>query len=110
MAGCSLPTNRLIPAPPIGGLCRRRVAVHGSADLAACVSEPALWRRDLTEQIEHWIDVGQPDERRLLRASPRAARVSVYSFSASTPIWWAGIATRITRAANLDPVEALRYE
>jgi uncharacterized protein YaeQ len=25
----------------------------------------------------------------------------VYSFSHSTPIWWAGIATKITRARNL---------
>lgn len=64
--------------------------------------EPALWQKDLTEQLVQWIDVGQPDEKRIMRASPRAARVSVYSYSASTPIWWSGIETRITRAANLD--------
>jgi len=78
---------------------------HGALEFAKDLwdtDEPALWRRDLTEQIEHWIDVGQPDERRIMRASPRTARVAVYSFSASTPIWWAGIATKITRAANLD--------
>ena len=78
---------------------------HGGLEFAKDLwdtDEPALWRRDLTEQIEHWIDVGQPDDKRLMRASPRAGRVSVYSFSASTPIWWAGIATKITRAANLD--------
>ena len=78
---------------------------HGALEFAKDLwdtDEPALWRRDLTEQIEHWIDVGQPDEKRLMRASPRARRVSVYSFAASTPIWWSGIATRITRAANLD--------
>ena len=63
--------------------------------------EPALWQKDLTEQIVQWIDVGQPDEKRIMRASPRAARVAVYSYSASTPIWWSGIETRITRAANL---------
>lgn len=63
--------------------------------------EPALWQKDLTEQIVQWIDVGQPDEKRIMRASPRAARVAVYSYTASTPIWWSGIETRITRAANL---------
>ena len=26
--------------------------------------EPDLWQRDLTGRIEHWIEVGQPDERR----------------------------------------------
>ena len=78
---------------------------HGALEFAKDLwdtDEPALWRRDLTEQITHWIDVGQPDEKRIMRASPRAERVAVYSFSASTPIWWGGIATRVTRAANLD--------
>ena len=78
---------------------------HGALEFAKDLwdtDEPALWRKDLTEQIEHWIDVGQPDDKRLMRASPRSRRVSVYSFSASTPIWWSGIATRITRASNLD--------
>jgi uncharacterized protein YaeQ len=63
--------------------------------------EPELWQKDLTGQIVHWIDVGQPDERRLLRASGRAARVTVLSHGASTPIWWSGIANRIVRAGNV---------
>lgn len=64
--------------------------------------EPALWQRDLTGQLMHWIDVGQPDERRLLKASGRAGRVSVFSYSASTPIWWAGLANRVARARNVE--------
>ena len=78
---------------------------HGALEFAKDLwdtDEPALWQKDLTEQIEQWIDVGQPDDKRLMRASPRAGRVSVYSFSASTPIWWNGIATKITRANNLS--------
>jgi uncharacterized protein YaeQ len=63
--------------------------------------EPDLWLRDLTGVITHWIEVGQPDERTLLRASGRAARVSVYAYSAAVPIWWSGIAARITRASNI---------
>jgi uncharacterized protein YaeQ len=64
--------------------------------------EPALWHRDLTGQIEHWIDVGQPDDKRLMKASGRAAQVSVYGFSASTPIWWSAVASKISRAANVS--------
>ena len=78
---------------------------HGTLELAKDLwetDEPALWHKDLTGQIVHWVDVGQPDDKRLLKASGRADRVSVYSYSASTPIWWAGIATKVTRAANLD--------
>ena len=65
------------------------------------VDEPSLWQKDLTGQIVHWIDIGQPDERRLLKASGRAERVSVYSHAASTPIWWSGIANKISRAGNV---------
>jgi uncharacterized protein YaeQ len=78
---------------------------HGALEFAKDLwdtDEPGLWQKDLTGQIEHWIDVGQPDDKRLMRASPRAGRVSVYSYSASTPIWWSGIATKVTRASNLS--------
>ena len=63
--------------------------------------EPALWHKDLTGQIVHWIEVGQPDDKRLMKASGRSERVSVYGYSASTPIWWSAIATKITRAPHL---------
>ncbi len=66
------------------------------------VDEPALWQKDLTGQIVHWIDVGQPDDRRLAKAAPRCGRVSVFSFSSSTPVWWSGIANKLARLQNLD--------
>jgi uncharacterized protein YaeQ len=62
---------------------------------------PALWEKDLTGRITHWIDVGQPDERRLLRACGAAARVSVYSFASSTSQWWPTFAPKIEKARNL---------
>jgi len=64
--------------------------------------EPALWRKDLTGGIVHWIEVGQPDDKRLMRASSIAERVSVYSFNSSTSIWWQEIQNKITRARNLS--------
>lgn len=63
--------------------------------------EPDLWHRDLTGRIRHWVEVGQPDEKRLLRAAGRADRVTVYAYAASTPIWWSGIAGKIARATNV---------
>lgn len=77
---------------------------QGSLDFAKDLweaDEPALWQKDLTGQILHWVEVGQPDDKRLMKASGRAERVSVVSFSHSTPIWWSGIATKITRARNI---------
>ena len=77
---------------------------HGTLELAKDLwdtDEPALWHKDLTGEIKHWIDVGQPDDKRLMKAAGRADRVSVYSFSNSTPIWWGGLANKITRAGNI---------
>ncbi len=77
---------------------------HGALELAKSLwdtDEPDLWQKDLTGQIVHWIDVGQPDERRILRASPRAGRVTVLSFASSTPVWWSQIASKITRVRNV---------
>ena len=65
------------------------------------VDEPDLWQLDLTGELQHWIDLGQPDERRLMKAHGRARRVSVYSFASSTPVWWSGIENKLTRAPRL---------
>ncbi len=63
--------------------------------------EPALWQKALTGEIEHWIEVGQPDDKRLMKISNRVGRVSVYAFSSSAAIWWAGVSHLLTRARNL---------
>ena len=39
---------------------------HGTLELAKDLwetDEPALWHKDLTGEIKHWIDVGQPDDK-----------------------------------------------
>lgn len=64
--------------------------------------EPDLWQKDLTDQLVHWIEVGQPDDRRLIKACGRAERVTLYCYSAAAPIWWAGIETKLTRLRNLE--------
>jgi uncharacterized protein YaeQ len=63
--------------------------------------EPDLWQKSLTGAIEHWIEVGQPDERRLLRASGRAERVTVYAYGNRADLWWKPVAGNLERARNL---------
>ena len=79
---------------------------QGALQLArgmADADEPDLWQKDLTDQLLHWIEVGQPtDERRLAKACGRARRVTLYCYSHSAHIWYAGIANKITRLRNLD--------
>jgi uncharacterized protein YaeQ len=66
------------------------------------VDDPDLWQIDLTGEIVHWIDLGQPDERRIMKAHGRAERVTVISFASSTPVWWAGLEGKLTRAPKLS--------
>lgn len=63
--------------------------------------EPDLWQHDLTGQLVHWVEVGQPDARRLQRAAARAERVSLYCYASSVPVWWAGIERDLARLSNL---------
>ena len=68
------------------------------------VDEPALWLKDLTGAIDLWIEVGQPDEKRLLKAAGRGEKVIVYSYSATSSIWFKGIANKIERAKNVSVI------
>ncbi len=64
--------------------------------------EPDLVARDLTGAIVQWIEVGTPDERAILKACGRAGQAVVLAYASNTPVWWAGIETRLTRARNLS--------
>jgi uncharacterized protein YaeQ len=50
--------------------------------------EPDLWLHSDHGEIEHWIEVGQPEEPRLRKACGRARNVSVYAFAKSAATWW----------------------
>ena len=63
--------------------------------------EPDLWQKDLTGAIEQWIEVGQPDERRILKACGKSSQVRVYLYASTGPIWWKQTQSKISRANNL---------
>lgn len=51
--------------------------------------EPDLWRMSLSGEIESWIELGQPDEKRLRKACGRAREVIVYAYAErSADVWW----------------------
>ncbi|MDH5231109.1 MAG: YaeQ family protein [Gammaproteobacteria bacterium] len=51
--------------------------------------EPDLWKKKLTDEIELWIDLGQPDEKRIRKACHQAKQVIVYNYTqASAETWW----------------------
>jgi uncharacterized protein YaeQ len=73
--------------------------------------EPDLWQKDLTGAIKAWVEVGLPDERRIVRAAGRAERVVVVAYGGNpASIWWKGVETKLTRLSRLTvlnfPAEA----
>lgn len=64
--------------------------------------EPDLWQKDLTGAIDLWIEVGQPDEKRLLKASARSSRVVVYSYGNAALVWWKNAAAKLERVRNIE--------
>ncbi len=87
------------------GLHRPASETNGMLEFAKGLwdtDEPDLWHKDLTGRIVHWIEIGQPDDKRLLKACGRAERVTVLCFSAASPIWWSAIAGKVSRATNLE--------
>ena len=50
--------------------------------------EPALWQKDLTGQLEKWIEVGSPDEDKVKKASARCKEVAVVTYGSSVDEWY----------------------
>jgi uncharacterized protein YaeQ len=77
--------------------------------------EPDLWQSDLCGELELWIELGHPDERRLAKACGRSRQVLVYTYSASPELWWDPIAGTLSKFRNLsvlrlDPAQAKALE
>lgn len=68
--------------------------------------EPDLWLKSLTDEIELWIDVGLPDERRVRKASNRSAQVYLYIYGGrGADLWWQKNADKLQRFGNLHVIE-----
>lgn len=68
--------------------------------------EPDLWRKDLTGQIEQWIDLGHPDESRVRRASGRAGEAVVVTYSGrAADLWWEKVGDTLARSKNLTVID-----
>jgi uncharacterized protein YaeQ len=72
--------------------------------------EPDVWLRDFTGRTRLWIEVGQPEDKPLIKACGRADEVMLYCFSHAAEVWWRGVESKLSRANNLSvfrvPTEA----
>jgi uncharacterized protein YaeQ len=96
------------PSETIERLMLRLVvfALHANERLAftrglSAVDEPDLWAKSDTGDIELWIELGEPDERRLRQACGLAREVWVYSYGRGSDVWWQGMQKQIARLRNL---------
>ncbi len=64
--------------------------------------EPDLWLRDYTGQTRLWVEVGQPEDKPIIKACGKADQVIVYCFNHAAEIWWKGIENKLTRPSNLQ--------
>ena len=85
-------------------------ALHASENLAftkgiSSDEEPDIWEKNLTNEITLWIDLGQPDEKRIRQACGKAKSVIIYTYNQrSSTIWWAQIQDKLARFKNLSVV------
>ena len=85
-------------------------ALHASDTLSftkgiSTDDEPDLWQKDLTGAIELWIDIGQPDEKRIRKACGRARQVLVYCHSGhGAELWWQKARDALARFGNLKVI------
>ena len=68
--------------------------------------EPALWRKAYTDEIELWIELGQPDEARIRKACGRSRQVVVINYGGNTAdIWWNKVGASLGRNKNLTVLD-----
>ncbi len=65
--------------------------------------EPELWQRSLSDELTLWIEIGQPDEKRIKKACSRSRRVLIYCHQhRAAAVWWKQIAERLKRFDQLS--------
>ncbi len=61
------------------------------------INEPDLWVRTLDDQISLWIEVGEPADDRIKKASQHAYAVKVYCFNSKADVWWSQVKGKVNQ-------------
>jgi len=84
--------------------------LNASEDLTFCKGisqddEPDLWQKALDGDIKLWIDLGQPDEKRIKKACGRSEKVIIYTYQeGSASAWWKQVEKSLKRFKNLNVI------
>ena len=79
----------------------------GDEQLAFCKGistdeEPDLWQKTLSDEITLWVDLGQPEEKRLRKACGRGQKVIIVNYNDKSDIWWQQNQGKLSRFDNLS--------
>ncbi|MEY2622314.1 MAG: hypothetical protein RIT26_2134 [Pseudomonadota bacterium] len=64
--------------------------------------DPDLSLKDFTGAVRLWGEVGQPEEKPLLKACQKADLVRVYAFHHAAEVWWRGLQAKVQRLDKLQ--------
>jgi uncharacterized protein YaeQ len=83
-------------------------AIHASESLKftkglSTDDEPDLWQKTLSDEVEIWIELGEPGEKRIRKACNTARQVFLYCYGGgrSVPLWWEQNSAKLNRLKNL---------
>ncbi|MDF0604407.1 YaeQ family protein [Neisseriaceae bacterium TC5R-5] len=82
-------------------------ALHASESLQfsrglSAEDEPELWQKNYADEIECWLELGEPDEKRLKKACSRAQQVVLYSYGGrASEVWWSQLESKLGRLEKL---------
>ena len=65
--------------------------------------EPELWDKDYSDVIQLWIDLGQPDEKRIKKALGRSKQVVIFTYAGNkSRTWWGQNQANLEKYKNLQ--------
>ena len=66
-------------------------------------TEPDIWKINHDGSIDHWIELGHLDERRIRQICSKAKKVSLYTYQGNQSLqWFSSIENSLSRFNNLD--------
>jgi uncharacterized protein YaeQ len=64
-----------------------------------------LWKKNYDGSIEHWIELGLPDERRIRQICAKANKVTIYTYHGNQAIqWYNSVENMVKRFSHLDVI------
>jgi uncharacterized protein YaeQ len=70
------------------------------------VDEPDIWLKSLDDQLQLWIDIGEPSFERMKKACRLAKETLVYSFNSKSDVWWQQSQVQLSAL----PIKVLQFD